>query len=95
MLITKNIKPKSKIYLPLKHFYDDYTEVEDIKVLSLADFANFGKPAKIVKLFGGKAQLCRGIGGKSGKTTGCAGQPDQSDRRGGPAAVCFYFPDGC
>ncbi|MET5321548.1 hypothetical protein WHW08_28345 [Klebsiella pneumoniae] len=26
-----------------------------------------------------------------GKTTGCAGQPDQSDRRGGPAAVCFYF----
>ena len=35
--------------------------------------------------------LCRGIGGKSGKTTGCAGQPDQSDRRGGPAAVCFYF----
>ena len=32
------------------------TEVEDIKVLSLADFANFGKPAKIVKLFGGKAQ---------------------------------------
>ena len=32
------------------------TEVEDIKVLSLADFANYGKPAKIVKLFGGKAQ---------------------------------------
>lgn len=31
-------------------------EVEDIKVLSLADFANFGKPAKIVRLFGGKAQ---------------------------------------
>lgn len=31
------------------------TEVEDIKVLS-ADFANYGKPAKIVKLFGGKAQ---------------------------------------
>ena len=29
-------------------------EVEDIKVLSLADFANYGKPAKIVKLFGGK-----------------------------------------
>ena len=26
-----------------------------------------------------------------GKTTGCAGQPDQSDRRGGPAAVCFIF----
>ena len=32
------------------------TEVENIKVLSLADFANYGKPAKIVKLFGGKAQ---------------------------------------
>ena len=32
------------------------TEVEDIKVLSLADFANYGKPAKIVKLFGGKNQ---------------------------------------
>lgn len=31
-------------------------EVEDIKVLSLADFADFGKPAKIVRLFGGKAQ---------------------------------------
>ena len=32
------------------------TEVEDIKVLSLADFANYGKPAKIVKLFGGKLE---------------------------------------
>ena len=32
------------------------SEVEDIKVLSLADFANYGKPAKIVKLFGGKKQ---------------------------------------
>ena len=32
------------------------TEVEDIKVLSLSDFADYGKPAKIVKLFGGKAQ---------------------------------------
>ncbi len=32
------------------------TEVEDIKVLSLADFANYGKPAKIVKLFGGKTK---------------------------------------
>ena len=31
-------------------------EVEDIKVLSLADFAEFGKPAKIVRLFGGKPQ---------------------------------------
>jgi type I restriction enzyme R subunit len=25
-------------------------------VLSLSDFADYGKPAKIVKLFGGKAQ---------------------------------------
>ena len=31
-------------------------EVEDIMVLSLADFASYGKPAKIVKLFGGKEQ---------------------------------------
>ena len=33
MLITQNVKPKSKIYLPLRHFYDDYTEVEDINDL--------------------------------------------------------------
>lgn len=32
------------------------TEIEDKKVLSLADFADYGKPAKIVKLFGGKDQ---------------------------------------
>ena len=32
------------------------TVVEYIKVLSLSDFANYGNPAKIVKLFGGKAQ---------------------------------------
>lgn len=38
-----------------KYMNQGITEVEDIKVLSLADFANFGKPAKIVKLFGGKA----------------------------------------
>ena len=31
------------------------TEVEDIKVLSLSEFANYGKPAKIVRLFGGKS----------------------------------------
>lgn len=31
-------------------------EVEDVKALSLADFADFGKPAKIVKLFGGRAR---------------------------------------
>ena len=29
-------------------------EMENIKVLSMKDFAEFGKPAKIVKLFGGK-----------------------------------------
>ena len=33
MLITKNEKLKGKIYLPLKYFYDDYTEVEDINDL--------------------------------------------------------------
>ena len=37
-----------------KYMNQGITEVEDIKVL--ADFANYGKPAKIVKLFGGKAQ---------------------------------------
>lgn len=36
-----------------KYMNQGITEVEDIKVLSLADFANYGKPAKIVKLFGG------------------------------------------
>lgn len=39
-----------------KYMNQGITEVEDIKVLSLADFANYGKPAKIVKLFGGKNQ---------------------------------------
>ena len=39
-----------------KYTNQGISEVEDIKVLSLADFAEFGKPAKIVKLFGGKAQ---------------------------------------
>jgi len=39
-----------------KYMNKGITEVEDIKVLSLPDFADFGKPAKIVKLFGGKAQ---------------------------------------
>lgn len=39
-----------------KYMNQGITEVEDIKVLSLADFANYGKPAKIVKIFGGKAQ---------------------------------------
>ena len=40
-----------------KYMNQGITEVEDIKVLSLADFANYGKPAKIVKLFGGKAEI--------------------------------------
>ncbi len=39
-----------------KYMNQGITEVEDIKVLSLADFADYGKPAKIVKLFGGKSQ---------------------------------------
>lgn len=39
-----------------KYMNRGITEVEDIKVLSLADFASFGKPSKIVGLFGGKAQ---------------------------------------
>lgn len=37
-----------------KYMNQGISEVEDIKVLSLSDFANYGKPAKIVKLFGGK-----------------------------------------
>lgn len=39
-----------------KYMNRGITEVEDIKVLSLADFANYGKPAKIVKFFGGKSK---------------------------------------
>lgn len=39
-----------------KYMNQGITEVEDIKVLSMADFANYGKPSKIVKLFGGKNQ---------------------------------------
>ena len=39
-----------------KYMNQGITEVEDIKVLSLSDFSNYGKPAKIVKLFGGKTQ---------------------------------------
>ncbi len=39
-----------------KYMNQGISEVEDIKVLSLADFAEFGKPAKIVRLFGGKSQ---------------------------------------
>ena len=44
-----------------KYMNQGITEVEDIKVLSLADFANYGKPAKIVKLFGGKEQYEQAI----------------------------------
>lgn len=39
-----------------KYMNQGITEVEDMRVLALADFAKFGKPAKIVKLFGGKEQ---------------------------------------
>lgn len=39
-----------------KYMNQGITEVEDIRVLSLADFEKYGKPAKIVKLFGGKVQ---------------------------------------
>lgn len=39
-----------------KYMNQGIAEVEDIKVLSLSDFADYGKPAKIVKLFGGKLQ---------------------------------------
>lgn len=39
-----------------KYMNQGITEVEDIRVLSLADFEKYGKPAKIVKLFGGKLQ---------------------------------------
>lgn len=44
-----------------KYLNQGITEVEDIKVLSLADFANYGKPAKIVKLFGGKEQYVAAV----------------------------------
>lgn len=39
-----------------KYMNQGISEVEDITVLSLSDFAEFGKPSKIVKLFGGKEQ---------------------------------------
>ncbi len=39
-----------------KYMNQGITEVEDIKVLSLSDFEKYGKPAKIVKIFGGKEQ---------------------------------------
>ena len=40
-----------------KYMNQGITEVEDIKVLSLTDFAKFGKPSRIVKLFGGKIKF--------------------------------------
>ena len=39
-----------------KYMNQGITEVEDMKVLSLSDFAEYGKPSKIVKLFGGKSK---------------------------------------
>lgn len=37
-----------------KYMDEGIGEVEDIEVLKLSDFAEYGKPAKIVKLFGGR-----------------------------------------
>lgn len=37
------------------------TEIEDTRVLSLAEFEAFGKPSRIVKLFGGKANYEKAI----------------------------------
>ena len=39
-----------------KYMNQGITEVEDMKVLQLADFAEYGKPSRIVKLFGGKEE---------------------------------------
>lgn len=39
-----------------KYMNQGISEVEDITVLSLSDFAEYGKPSKIVKLFGGLEQ---------------------------------------
>lgn len=44
-----------------KYMNQGITEVEDIKVLSLYDFEKYGKPAKIVKLFGGKEEYEQAI----------------------------------
>ena len=44
-----------------KYMNQGITEVEDITVLSLADFADYGKPAKIVKLFGGREQYEKAV----------------------------------
>ncbi len=44
-----------------KYMNKGIDEVEDIKVLSLSDFSNYGKPAKIVKLFGGKEEYEKAV----------------------------------
>lgn len=44
-----------------KYMNRGINDVEDIKVLSLADFADYGKPAKIVKSFGGKDKYEKAI----------------------------------
>lgn len=44
-----------------KYMNQGIKEVEDIKVLSLSDFAKYGKPSKIVKLFGGKGEYEQAI----------------------------------
>lgn len=46
-----------------KYMNQGITEVEDIKVLSLSDFEAYGKPSKIVKLFGGKLEYEQAIRG--------------------------------
>ena len=44
-----------------KYMNQGISEIEDIKVLSLSDFEKYGKPAKIVKLFGGKIQYKQAV----------------------------------
>ncbi len=44
-----------------KYMNQGIDEVENIKVLSLADFEKYGKPAKIVKYFGGKEEYEKAV----------------------------------
>ncbi len=44
-----------------KYMNQGIDELEDIKVLSLSEFADYGKPAKIVKLFGGKDEYLNAV----------------------------------
>lgn len=44
-----------------KYMNEGIGEVEDIEVLKLSDFAEYGKPAKIVKLFGGRDEYEQAI----------------------------------